>query len=129
MWAGLTLLRGKFMKRAPLLLVLFVFAACVPTTNGNTPTSPTAKGPTGPTGTATKTDPTAVCEGGASSCSKWLSACKLECKNKISDATKRAECSDGCDDALDECVDACKDSSDPDEFDAKSEDWDGKPEP
>lgn len=121
------------MKRV-LVFGLLLTAACPgDNTNGNTNgTSP--QGTNGTSGTTnnnnnnTNTDPTAVCDGGASTCSKWLSQCKKDCK-VIGDATKRTECTTGCDDALPDCVSACKDASDPAKWDAKLEDWDGKPEP
>jgi hypothetical protein len=109
-----------FMKRISLLLILL--AACQPTS------TPSPVGPTGPTGPTTLAKDPTVCDGGTSTCTKWLSACKKDCK-VIMDSARRATCTEGCDDALDSCVAECKASSDPATFDAKTADWDDKPEP
>ncbi|MCC6807910.1 MAG: hypothetical protein IT381_10840 [Deltaproteobacteria bacterium] len=114
------------MKRASLLLVLL--SACLPQITippgGITPTG------TGPTGGTSATGPSgsAATEACATSCGKWLTQCKKDCK-VITDAAKRATCTEGCDDAVEACSDACKASSDPEKFDPKNEDFDGKPEP
>lgn len=97
---------------------------------------PGATGPSGPSGTTpTGTPPgdeeedpaAAACEGSTSSCGKFVTKCKTECKD-LSTAAERKTCTTGCNEALDGCVEACKDSDDPESFDAEDEDFPGKPE-